>query len=132
MTPASLPATAICPGCQTMVVLPVEPRGPDDPLICGTCGVEVPDYRLEATISVLVGVIVLAFGLEALRAQPSWGGVAGGLLIPHLDGSASVELMSPEESVAPGQACVFYERDGTRVLGGGWIVRAEACALAAE
>jgi tRNA-specific 2-thiouridylase len=50
----------------------------------------------------------------------------------HLDGSASVELMSPEESVAPGQACVFYERDGTRVLGGGWIVRAEACALAAE
>ena len=50
MTPASLPATAICPGCQTMVVLPVEPRGPDDPLICGTCGVEVPDYRLEAAM----------------------------------------------------------------------------------
>ena len=48
--------------------------------------------RLEATISVLVGVIVLAFGLEALRAQPSWGGVAGGLLIPHLDGSASILL----------------------------------------
>ena len=33
-----------------MVVLPVEPRGPEDPLICGTCGVEVPDYRLEATM----------------------------------------------------------------------------------
>ena len=47
MTSASLPATAICPGCQTMVVLPVEPRGPEDPLICGTCGVEVPDYRVE-------------------------------------------------------------------------------------
>jgi hypothetical protein len=31
-----------------MVVLPVEPRGPDDePLICGTCGVEVPDNRLQ-------------------------------------------------------------------------------------
>jgi tRNA-specific 2-thiouridylase len=44
---------------------------------------------------------------------------------------ASVELLSPEESVAPGQACVFYERDGTRVLGGGWIRKAEA-ALAAE
>src|SRR5437667_12772352 len=43
----SLPATAICPGCQTMVVLPVEPRGPEDPLICGTCGVEEPDYRVE-------------------------------------------------------------------------------------
>jgi hypothetical protein len=31
-----------------MVVLPVEPRGADDPLICGTCGSEVPDYRLDA------------------------------------------------------------------------------------
>jgi len=43
----NLPATAICPGCQTMVVLPAEPRGPEDPLICGTCGVEVPDNRRE-------------------------------------------------------------------------------------
>jgi tRNA-specific 2-thiouridylase len=47
------------------------------------------------------------------------------------DGGVSVELLSPEESVAPGQACVFYEREGTRVLGGGWIMRAET-ALAAE
>jgi hypothetical protein len=31
-----------------MVVLPAEPRGPDDPLICGTCGSEVPDYRIQA------------------------------------------------------------------------------------
>jgi len=30
-----------------MVVLPAEPRSADDPLICGTCGSEVPDYRLE-------------------------------------------------------------------------------------
>ncbi|GIU66218.1 tRNA 2-thiouridine(34) synthase MnmA [Candidatus Phycosocius spiralis] len=35
----------------------------------------------------------------------------------------SVELDEPEEGVAPGQACVFYDlRDGgDRVLGGGWI-----------
>ncbi|MEM9371770.1 MAG: aminomethyltransferase beta-barrel domain-containing protein, partial [Pseudomonadota bacterium] len=26
-----------------------------------------------------------------------------------------------EEGVAPGQACVFYAPDGSRVLGGGWI-----------
>ena len=45
---------------------------------------------------------------------------------------AMVELLSPEESVAPGQACVFYERDGMRMLGGGWIVKSEAAALAAE
>ncbi|GMG84470.1 tRNA 2-thiouridine(34) synthase MnmA [Paralimibaculum aggregatum] len=36
---------------------------------------------------------------------------------------AEVELLSPEEGVAPGQACVFYAPEGTRVLGGGWITR---------
>ena len=36
---------------------------------------------------------------------------------------AQVELLSPEEGVSPGQACVFYETGGTRVLGGGWIWR---------
>jgi tRNA-specific 2-thiouridylase len=35
-----------------------------------------------------------------------------------------VELLTGEEGVAPGQACVFY--DGMRVLGGGWIEAAEA------
>jgi tRNA-uridine 2-sulfurtransferase len=44
---------------------------------------------------------------------------------PHGDGAAAVELIDGEEAVAPGQACVFYEKDGTRVLGGGWIVRTE-------
>ncbi len=37
---------------------------------------------------------------------------------------AEVELMAPEEGVAPGQACVFYAPDSSRVLGGGWIGRA--------
>ncbi|RBI77236.1 tRNA 2-thiouridine(34) synthase MnmA [Roseovarius sp. TE539] len=35
--------------------------------------------------------------------------------------SAEVELLTPEEGVSPGQACVFYEADSSRVLGGGWI-----------
>ncbi len=34
---------------------------------------------------------------------------------------AEVELLAPEEGVSPGQACVFYEPGGSRVLGGGWI-----------
>ena len=34
-----------------------------------------------------------------------------------------VELLAPEEGVSPGQACVLYEAEGTRVLGGGWIGR---------
>lgn len=39
-------------------------------------------------------------------------------------GRATVELLDPEEGVAPGQACVFYAPEGDRVLGGGWIRRA--------
>jgi tRNA-uridine 2-sulfurtransferase len=38
------------------------------------------------------------------------------------DGTALVDMLEPEEAVAPGQACVFYR--GTRVLGGGWIAPA--------
>jgi len=41
---------------------------------------------------------------------------------PTADG-AEVDLLTPEEGVAPGQACVFYAPDGSRVLGGGWITR---------
>ncbi|MFB9223275.1 tRNA 2-thiouridine(34) synthase MnmA [Paracoccus cavernae] len=36
-------------------------------------------------------------------------------------GRAEIELLDAEEGVSPGQACVFYEQDSTRVLGGGWI-----------
>lgn len=36
---------------------------------------------------------------------------------------AEVELVVPEEGVAPGQACVFYEPEGSRIFGGGWIHR---------
>ena len=45
------------------------------------------------------------------------------ILRPANDHLASVELVTPEEGVSPGQACVFYERTGSRVLGGGWMTR---------
>lgn len=38
---------------------------------------------------------------------------------PTDEGGAEVTFALPQASVAPGQACVFY--DGERVLGGGWI-----------
>ena len=45
--------------------------------------------------------------------------------VTPLDGRAArVELASPEDAIAPGQACVFYQ--GSRVLGGGWIARSQA------
>jgi len=34
---------------------------------------------------------------------------------------AEVELLTAEEGVSPGQACVFYASEGSRVFGGGWI-----------
>lgn len=37
----------------------------------------------------------------------------------------SLALEAPEEGVAPGQAAVFYAKDSTRVLGGGWIAATE-------
>ena len=45
------------------------------------------------------------------------------IIRPLSDTEAEVELLTPEEGVSPGQACVFYEPDGSRVYGGGWIWR---------
>ncbi|MEM6324299.1 MAG: tRNA 2-thiouridine(34) synthase MnmA [Pseudomonadota bacterium] len=40
---------------------------------------------------------------------------------PLSETDAEVELVMPEEGVSPGQACVFYAPEGSRVFGGGWI-----------
>jgi tRNA-specific 2-thiouridylase len=45
------------------------------------------------------------------------------ILRPISATEATVELLTPEEGVSPGQACVFYDPDSTRILGGGWIWR---------
>jgi len=45
------------------------------------------------------------------------------VLRPLSETEAEVELLTPEEGVSPGQACVFYAPEGSRVLGGGWIWR---------
>ncbi len=45
------------------------------------------------------------------------------VLRPLSDNEVTVELLSAEQGVSPGQACVFYTTDGSRVLGGGWIWR---------
>ena len=48
---------------------------------------------------------------------------------PLADGAARVDLMAAEDAIAPGQACVFYGAEDSRVLGGGWI-KAEAAPVA--
>ncbi len=50
---------------------------------------------------------------------------------PLPGGAARVELAMPEDAIAPGQACVFYEDGGSRVLGGGWITGSQAAQEAA-
>ena len=44
-------------------------------------------------------------------------------VVPTGPDSANVTLTNAEEGVAPGQACVFYDPDSSRVFGGGWIVK---------
>jgi manganese transport protein len=48
--------------------------------------------RLEATLTGLVAVVVLAFGLEMLRSRPSVSGMAHGLFVPQVSGSGSALL----------------------------------------
>ena len=48
--------------------------------------------RLEATLTGLVAVVVLAFGLEMLRSRPSVSGMAHGLFVPAVSGSGSALL----------------------------------------
>ena len=43
------------------------------------------------------------------------------ILRPISDTEATVELLTPEEGISPGQACVFYDPESTRIFGGGWI-----------
>jgi len=52
-------------------------------------------------------------------------------VVPQVDSAALVEIPAGEEAIAPGQACVFYETNGTRVLGGGWIAASDLFRAAA-
>ncbi|WP_102223276.1 tRNA 2-thiouridine(34) synthase MnmA [Acidimangrovimonas sediminis] len=71
-------------------------------------------------------------GDEPLTARPEWEVSVKvrstrpprpAVIRPVSATEAQVELLTPEEGVSPGQACVFYAPDSTRVLGGGWIWR---------
>lgn len=61
-------------------------------------------------------------GIE-LEARIRSTGIPQTATLINKDGAAFVHLHEGEDGVSPGQACVFY--DGSRVLGGGWIVRGE-------
>ena len=69
-----------------------------------------------------------------LDSQPEWHlnikvrstrPPAPAIIRPLSDRSAEVELLTPEDGISPGQACVFYAPEGSRVHGGGWIWRGD-------
>jgi len=45
------------------------------------------------------------------------------ILRPIGPDNVEVELLTPEQGISPGQACVFYDPDSSRIFGGGWIWR---------
>lgn len=42
-------------------------------------------------------------------------------VFPISEKKARVVILIEEDSISPGQACVFYSNDSPRILGGGWI-----------
>jgi tRNA-specific 2-thiouridylase len=58
-------------------------------------------------------------------ASPPAGAADAGETPAVHNSAFSLILSAPEEGVAPGQAAVFYAKDSTRVLGGGWIAATE-------
>ncbi len=67
-----------------------------------------------------------------LTSQPEWHVLAKvrstraprpAIIRPLSETTAEVELIEPEDGVSPGQACVFYANEGSRIYGGGWIWR---------
>ena len=71
-------------------------------------------------------------GDTSFTAQPEWRLAvklrstrppAEAVIRPLSETEAEVELVVPEDGVSAGQACVFYDPDGSRVYGGGWIWR---------
>lgn len=113
----------------------------------GIGGLETPLYvvRLDAAARQVVVGPQSALATRRVRlAEVNWlgdGAPAGGdgmavsvrvrstrppapaVLRLGAEGRAEVDLLAAEAGVSPGQACVFYAPEGTRVLGGGWIVR---------
>jgi hypothetical protein len=66
--PFSLPASALCPACSTVVILPAEPIA--EPLICATCGSEVPDHRrVEQPVSTVEADVARPLPVEEIPIE---------------------------------------------------------------
>jgi tRNA-specific 2-thiouridylase len=93
-----------------------------------------PREKLRTRKIKLAHVNWLSEGAEAVACRVkvrSTRAATAARVSPFAGNTAEVELIEGEDAVAPGQACVFYEESGTRVLGGGWISKTEPVRAAA-
>ena len=90
--------------------------GPKEALAVSRVPLKELNWIGEGTIADLP-----AEGIEIMVKVRSTRPPREAILRPLPDGRAEVELALAEEGIAPGQACVFYATEGSRVLGGGWI-----------
>ena len=102
---APLYVLAIDPATRRVVV------GPKDAL--ARASVALADVNWLAPAQIPDHGITVAVKLRSMQSA------VAATLFGRPGGRAEVILAAPENAVAPGQACVFY--DGERVLGGGWI-----------
>ncbi len=103
--PEPLFVVALRPETHEVVV------GPREYLLCDTVHIKDVNWLGETPLTATPQPVQIK--IRSTRpAEP-------GYVHLRADGMAEVRLETPEEGVAPGQACVFY--DGDRVLGGGWI-----------
>ncbi len=87
--------------------------GPKDALACASVALADVTWLAPAPVS--------GHGITVSVKLRSMQSAVAATLFGRPGGRAEVILAAPENAVAPGQACVFY--DGDRVLGGGWITR---------
>jgi len=81
---------------------------------------QVRGFRwLEAAITGLVGVVVVAFALEALKSSPSVAGVSHGLFVPRFSGGGSALLAASivGATVMPHVIYLHSALTGTRIVG---------------
>jgi len=110
--------------------------GLEDPLYvikldADTAQVVVGPREMLATRSIPVAEINW-LGDEPISARSEWPlrvrvrstrPPTDAILRPTSETTAMVELAAAENGISPGQACVFYDPDGSRIFGGGWITK---------
>lgn len=58
--------------------------------------------------------------LVDVKVRARHSGTSARVYLTDKDGIWKIVMLAPDKAITPGQACVIY--DGSRVLGGGWII----------